>query len=69
MAYKYVGKSYIRPDAISKVTGKAVYLDDIRMPGMLYTAILRPPDRTCQDSQYRYPRGGANAGRGQGGHR
>jgi CO/xanthine dehydrogenase Mo-binding subunit len=43
MAYKYVGKSYIRPDAISKVTGKAIYLDDIRIPGMLYTAILRPP--------------------------
>jgi CO/xanthine dehydrogenase Mo-binding subunit len=43
MAYKYIGKSYIRPDAVSKVTGKAVYLDDIRLPGMLYTAILRPP--------------------------
>ena len=43
MDYKYVGKSYIRPDAISKVTGKAIYLDDIRLPGMLYTAILRPP--------------------------
>ncbi|HZU87200.1 MAG TPA: hypothetical protein VFF78_06930, partial [Anaerolineaceae bacterium] len=42
MAYKYVGKSYIRPDAISKVTGKAVYLDDIRIPGMLHAAILRP---------------------------
>ncbi len=42
MDYKYVGKPYIRPDAISKVTGKAVFLDDIRLPGMLYTAILRP---------------------------
>ena len=42
MKYKYVGKPYIRPDAISKVTGKAVYLDDVRLPGMLYTAILRP---------------------------
>jgi CO/xanthine dehydrogenase Mo-binding subunit len=42
MGYKYVGKSYIRPDAISKVTGKAVYLDDIRLPGMLHAAILRP---------------------------
>ena len=43
MAYRYIGKSYIRPDAISKVTGKAVYIDDIRLPGMLHTAILRPP--------------------------
>ncbi|MEN4011227.1 MAG: xanthine dehydrogenase family protein molybdopterin-binding subunit [Bellilinea sp.] len=42
MKYKYLGKSYLRPDAISKVTGKAVFLDDIRLPGMLYTAILRP---------------------------
>jgi carbon-monoxide dehydrogenase large subunit len=42
MEYKYLGKSYNRPDAISKVTGKAVYLDDIRLPGMLHTAILRP---------------------------
>ena len=43
MKYKYVGKPYIRPDAISKVTGKAIYLDDIRLQDMLYTAILRPP--------------------------
>ncbi len=42
MAHKYVGKTYIRPDAISKVTGKAIYLDDIRIPGMLHAAILRP---------------------------
>ena len=42
MKYRYVGKSYIRPDAISKVTGKAIFLDDVRLPGMLYTAILRP---------------------------
>jgi CO/xanthine dehydrogenase Mo-binding subunit len=42
MGFQYIGKSYIRPDAISKVTGKAIYLDDIRLPGMLYTAILRP---------------------------
>ena len=40
---KYIGKSYIRPDAISKVTGKAVFLDDVRLPGMLYTSIVRPP--------------------------
>lgn len=42
MEYKYVGKSFPRPDAISKVTGKAIYLDDIRLPGMLHAAILRP---------------------------
>src|SRR5512133_629442 len=42
MEYKYLGKSYNRPDAISKVTGKSVYLDDVRLPGMLHAAILRP---------------------------
>ncbi|NPV57620.1 MAG: xanthine dehydrogenase family protein molybdopterin-binding subunit [Anaerolineae bacterium] len=42
MGYKYIGKSYIRPDAIGKVTGKAIFLDDIRIPGMLHATILRP---------------------------
>ncbi len=42
MEFKYIGKSLQRPDAVSKVTGKAVYLDDIRIPGMLHAAILRP---------------------------
>ncbi|RPJ51798.1 MAG: xanthine dehydrogenase family protein molybdopterin-binding subunit, partial [Chloroflexi bacterium] len=43
MSHTYIGKSYIRPDAISKVTGKAIYLDDIRLPGMVHAAVLRPP--------------------------
>ena len=42
MKFKYIGKSYLRPDAISKATGKAIFLDDIRIPGMLHAAILRP---------------------------
>ncbi len=42
MEFKYLGKSYNRPDAVNKVTGKAIYLDDIRLPGMLHAAILRP---------------------------
>lgn len=42
MNYKYIGKPYNRPDSISKVTGKAVYLDDIRLPDMLHAAVLRP---------------------------
>ena len=42
MEFKYIGKPLIRPDAISKATGKAVYVDDIRIPGMLYAAIKRP---------------------------
>lgn len=42
MEFKYLGKNYNRPDAINKVTGKAVYLDDVRLPGMLHAAILHP---------------------------
>ncbi len=42
MKYKYIGQPLIRPDAVNKVTGKAVYLDDVRLPGMLYAAVLRP---------------------------
>ena len=42
MEHRYVGKDYVRPDAVSKVAGEAVYLDDIRLPGMLHAAILRP---------------------------
>lgn len=42
MAYKYIGKDYERPDAVNKVVGKAVYLDDVLLPGMLHAAVLRP---------------------------
>ena len=42
MKLKYVGKNITRPDAVSKVTGKSLYLNDIKLPGMLHAAILRP---------------------------
>jgi len=37
------GKSYLRRDAFEKVTGRAQYAGDIRLPGMVYAKILRPP--------------------------
>lgn len=40
--YKYVGKDILRPDAVAKVTGKARFLDDLSLPGMLHAAVLRP---------------------------
>lgn len=40
---KHVGKSYDRSDGIAKVTGAAEYVDDIRLPRMLYAAIKRSP--------------------------
>ncbi|MBN2556635.1 MAG: xanthine dehydrogenase family protein molybdopterin-binding subunit [Anaerolineales bacterium] len=42
MDFQVVGKNVIRPDAVDKVTGQAIYLDDISPPGLLHAAILRP---------------------------
>lgn len=41
--FKLVGKPLLRRDARDKVTGKAQYTGDLRLPGMLYASILRPP--------------------------
>jgi nicotinate dehydrogenase subunit B len=41
--FKVMGKPFTRVDALEKVTGKAKYAGDIRVPGMLYAKILRPP--------------------------
>ena len=41
--YKVVGTRPIRHDGTDKVTGRAVYGGDIRLPGMLYGQILRSP--------------------------
>ena len=41
--YNVVGKRPIRPDGVAKVTGRATYGADIRLPGMLYGKILRSP--------------------------
>ena len=42
-SFKVMGKSMLRRDARDKVTGRAQYSGDIRLPGMLYAKILRPP--------------------------
>lgn len=41
--FKVIGKSFLRRDALEKVTGKAEFAGDIRLPDMLYAKILRPP--------------------------
>jgi isoquinoline 1-oxidoreductase len=41
--FKIIGKSFPRRDVLEKVTGKAQYAGDIRLPDMLYARILRPP--------------------------
>ncbi len=37
------GKPYLRMDARAKVKGEAKYTGDIKLPGMLYAKVLRPP--------------------------
>ena len=41
--YKVVGTRPLRHDSADKVTGKAVFTGDVRLPGMLYGKILRSP--------------------------
>jgi xanthine dehydrogenase molybdenum-binding subunit len=41
--YKVIGKNPTRHDGTDKVTGRALYGADIRLPGMYYGAMLRSP--------------------------
>ena len=38
-----MGTRPIRPDGVPKVTGRALYGGDLRMPGMLFGRVLRSP--------------------------
>ncbi len=41
--YRYVGKSIPRKDIPKMVRGEAVYIQDLRFPGMVHARVLRPP--------------------------
>ncbi|NII27656.1 xanthine dehydrogenase family protein molybdopterin-binding subunit [Pseudoflavitalea sp. X16] len=41
--YTLVGTAYPREDIVAMATGQPVYVQDLRMPGMLHARILRPP--------------------------
>jgi CO/xanthine dehydrogenase Mo-binding subunit len=41
--YRYIGKETPRKDARDIVTGKAKYIDDIKLPQMLFGKVLRSP--------------------------
>ncbi len=45
--FKVAGKPMARIDARDKVTGKARYAGDVRIPGMLYASLLRPPSHSA----------------------
>ena len=46
--FRVMGAPVNRTDALGKVTGEAEYAGDIRLPGMLYARILRPPAHGAQ---------------------
>lgn len=41
--FTIVGEPKLRRDSMEKVTGKAKFSGDIRLPGMVYAKVLRPP--------------------------
>lgn len=41
--FRLIGKNMPRVDVPDKVTGKAIYGIDVRLPGMLYATVLRAP--------------------------
>ena len=46
--HKMVGKSVQRRDIPSKVTGGRSYVQDVRLPGMVYGRVVRPPSYRAQ---------------------
>jgi len=46
--HQYVGGNFPRPDAYDKVTGEAIYVDDMAMPGMLYGRFLTSPHASAR---------------------
>jgi nicotinate dehydrogenase subunit B len=42
--HRIVGQSIARFDIPAKVTGKATYVQDIRLPGMVHGRVVRPPN-------------------------
>jgi isoquinoline 1-oxidoreductase len=41
--FKIIGKPVLKQDSFLKVTGKAIFAADVRLDGMLYASIIRPP--------------------------
>lgn len=46
--FKSIGKSYNRADSTLKVTGEAKYTGDMKLPGMVFARILRPPSHAAK---------------------
>jgi len=46
--HRWVGKSVARRDIPKKFTGGAVYVQDVRLPGMVFGRVLRPPSPAAE---------------------
>ena len=46
--FKSIGKSFNRSDSTRKVTGEAKYTGDLKLPGMVFARILRPPSHAAK---------------------
>ncbi len=46
--YQWVGKSVTRRDIPKKFTGGAAYVQDVRLPGMVFGRVMRPPSPGAQ---------------------
>ena len=62
--YSVVGQSVYRTDANPKVTGRALHVGNIEMPGMLHVAVLRSPYAACADYAHREIESGSAGWRG-----
>jgi nicotinate dehydrogenase subunit B len=47
-AFTAMGKALPRLDIPAKVTGGAIYVQDLRLPGMLHARVVRPPSYSAQ---------------------
>lgn len=52
--FTYIGKSYKHSDAKLKVTGEAKYTGDLKLPGMVFASILRPPSHGAKMTSVDY---------------
>lgn len=43
MTFKSIGKNCMRNDGVEKTTGRAMFVADMKFPGMLYAKVLRSP--------------------------
>src|ERR1041384_3754113 len=43
MTYKLLGKNFVPPDVLAKVTGQAKYAEDFRVDGMVFCRFLPSP--------------------------